>query len=183
MALSLTDKIHVVRDEIPTANLGSALANSGRDSVSVQDIIDLAGASETGTWEPKIAAYYPGELIPVYVNRKGTYNLTGDVVTLTYDIEISSASTLNGSGLIVVMDFPFVIDTTKAFSHVTGKTKGTYKVGTMGGDPFFTQGTYFDYLEYPANSSPVFNQLSATNMSVSLFNGCHFRGIVSFTKL
>lgn len=183
MAVSLTDKIHVVRDSIPTENLGSALANSGRDAVSVQDIIDLAGASETGTWQPTIAAAFFGEFNPVYVNRKGTYNLTGDVVTLTYDIEISSASTLSGNGTIIVIDFPFVIDTTKAFSHVTGKTKGTYKIGTMGGDPFFNQGAYFNYLEYPPNSSPVFNQLTAADISVSLFSGLHFRGIVSFTKL
>lgn len=183
MAVSLTDKIHVVRDSIPTENLGSALANSGRDAVSVQEILELSGSVETGTWTPIISAYIGGSLTPVYLKREGTYSLSGDVVTITYDVKISNASTISGSGNIIVFDFPFVIDTTKAFSSVTGKTKGTLKLGTTGGNQFNNNGTYFDYLEVPTNSSPTYQNLKSNNISVSIFGELHFTGIVTYTKL
>ncbi len=183
MAVSLTDKIHVVRDEIPTANLGSALANSGRDAVSVQEILELSGSVETGTWTPIISAYIGGNLTPVYTKREGTYSISGDVVTITYGIKISNASTISGSGDIVVFDFPFVIDTTKAFSSVTGKTKGTFKQGTTGGNQFNNNGTSFNYLEVPASSSPIYESLKSNNISASIFGELHFTGIVTFTKL
>lgn len=183
MAVSLTDKVHVVRDSIPTSNLGSALANSGRDAVSVQEILELSGSVETGTWTPIISAYIGGTLTPVYIKREGTYSLSGDVVTLTYDIQISSSSTVSGTGSIVVFDFPFVIDTTKAFSSVPGKTKGSFKEGTTGGSQFNNNGTYFDYLETPVNSTPIYQNLATNNISVSLFGELHFTGIVTYTKL
>ena len=183
MAVSLTDKIHVVRDSIPTANLGSALANSGRDAVSVQEILELSSTFETGSWTPVIASYVGGSLTPAYTRREGTYSISGDVVTMTYDIIISNSSSVSGSGPIVVFNFPFVINTAKAFSSITGKTKGSLKEATTGGNQFNSNGTYFDFLEVPSGTSPIYQNLKTSNITVSLFNELHFTGIVTFTKL
>ena len=112
MALSLTDKIHVVRDEIPTANLGSALANSGRDSVSVQDILNLG--VETGTFTPNIQFIGTGGFGSVtYEHQHGWWSKVNNQITVKYFVEISAftISKQTGVDIIPYINMPFIRDT------------------------------------------------------------------------
>lgn len=182
MAVSLTDKIHVVRDEIPTANLGSALANSGRDAVSVQEILDLSSTFEVGTWTPSFGSYSGGSIVnPVYVRQLGTYSVSGDLVTLAYDIEISSA-TIGGTGDVLVTGFPFLANPLLTFSHVSGKVKGSLVEGVCGNGNFFNQGSTWSVFE----SGSSFRTMRTNNLTITQGipnSNIHFTGIITYTKL
>jgi len=181
MAVSLTDKVHVVRDSIPTSNLGSALANSGRDAVSIQEILELSSTFEVGTWTPTLSSYVGGSISnPVYVRQLGTYSVSGDLVTLSYDVEISSA-TITGAGDVVVMGFPFAVDPFLTFSHVSGKVKGSLVEGVCGNGNFFNQGTTWSVFV----SGTSFRTMRTNDLTITQGipnSNLHFTGIVTFTK-
>ena len=106
MAVNLTDKVHVVRDNIPTKNLGSALANSGRDAVSVQEIIDLVPAGpnvESGYFTPEMSLSGQGSFSQItYGTRWGYYTVINDFVTVSYTMEISNFTIGKAPGAVLI---------------------------------------------------------------------------------
>ncbi len=181
MAVSLTDKVHVVRDSIPTSNLGSALANSGRDAVSIQEILELSSTFEVGTWTPGLSSYTGGSISDrVYVRQLGTYSVSGDLVTLAYDVEISSA-TITGAGHVILTGFPFAVNPSLTFSHVSGKVKGSLIGGVCGNTQFSNQGTTWSVFE----SGISFRTMKTNDLTITQGtpnSNLHFTGIVTFTK-
>lgn len=113
MAVNLTDKIHVVRDNIPTKNLGSALANSGRDAISIQEIIDLVPAApqiEAGFFTPELSLMGQGSFSQItYGVRWGYYTVINGFVTVSYTIGISSFTIGKAPGAVIIpyMTLPF----------------------------------------------------------------------------
>ena len=181
MAVSLTDKVHVVRDSIPTSNLGSALANSGRDAVSIQEILELSSTFEVGTWTPSFGSYTGGSISDrVYVRQLGTYSVSGNLVTLSYDVEISSA-TISGAGDVVLTGFPFVVNPSLTVSHVSGKVKGSLIGGVCGNTQFSNQGTTWSVFV----SGISFRTMKTNDLTITAGtpnSNLHFTGIVTVTK-
>ena len=161
MALSLTDKIHVVRDEIPTANLGSTLLNSGRDAVSVQDILNLG--VETGTFTPTIQFLGNVNFSSVtYENQHGWWSKVNNQITVKYFVEISAftISKQTGTTIIPYINMPFIRDTSIPMVHTVGRREGTLVTAFMGGEGVAAYnnsptGITWEYL--PTTGSPPLN--------------------------
>ena len=113
MAVNLTDKVHVVSDNIPTKNLGSALANSGRDAVTVQEIVDLVPAGpqvESGYFTPEMRLSGQGSFAQItYGTRWGYYTVINGFVTVSYSMEIDvwQIGKAPGAVLIPYIPLPF----------------------------------------------------------------------------
>lgn len=109
MAVKSTDKIHVVRDRIPTKNLGSKLANSGRDAVTVSEVRGY----ESGLVLPQLGLLGTGGFSSItYDEQYGSYTVIDGRVTFDYKIVVSdyTIAKQGGAELILFVTLPFVID-------------------------------------------------------------------------
>lgn len=128
MAVNLTDKVHVVSDNIPTKNLGSALANSGRDAVTIQEIVDLVPAGpqvESGYFTPEMSLSGQGSFTQItYGNRWGYYTVVNGFVTVSYSMEISSFNISKAPGAVLIpyitLPFNYASATNTAYVHSVG---------------------------------------------------------------
>lgn len=130
MAVNLTDKIHVVRDSIPTKNLGSVLSNSGRDAVSVQDIINLVPAPagpETGSFTPELSLSGQGSFTSIaYGARWGFYTVINNTVTVSYTMKINTFSIGKAPGAVLIpyitlpFSFPSATNPNYPYVHSIG---------------------------------------------------------------
>jgi len=106
MAVNLTDKVHVVSDNIPTKNLGSALANSGRDAVTIQEIVDLVPAGpqvEAGYFTPEMSLFGQGSFSQItYGTRWGYYTVINGFVTVSYSMEITAFNIGKAPGAVLI---------------------------------------------------------------------------------
>ena len=140
MAVNLTDKIHVVRDSIPTKNLGSALANSGRDAVSVQDIINLVPAGpqvESGNFTPAMSLSGSGAFSQItYGTRWGYYTVINNIVTVSYTMEIETFSISKAPGAVLIpyitlpFSFPSATNPNYPYVHSVGYNRN---IGSQSG--------------------------------------------------
>jgi len=140
MAVNLTDKIHVVRDSIPTKNLGSALANSGRDAVSVQDIINLVPAGpqvESGNFTPSMSLSGSGSFSQItYGTRWGYYTVINNIVTVSYTMEIETFSISKAPGAVLIpyitlpFSFPSATNPNYPYVHSVGYNRN---IGSQSG--------------------------------------------------
>tara|TARA_R110000765_G_scaffold406722_2_gene503789 strand:+ start:603 stop:1172 length:570 start_codon:yes stop_codon:yes gene_type:complete len=105
--IPLTNRIHTTTAQVPTANLGSALANSDRASYSVQDLADtitlgaylpLAGGTMTGDLklnDEVVAKFGAGDDLKIYHDGAHSYiedSGTGDLRIWADSPNISTAS-------------------------------------------------------------------------------------------
>ena len=86
----LTNRFHTTTEQVPTTNLGSAQANSDRETYSMQDIADTVGTVDYPLFttdldtEIQVAPVsMGGVLTPLYYKRFQTLDAVGSTGTLT----------------------------------------------------------------------------------------------------
>jgi len=191
MAVNLTDKIHVVRDDIPTKNLGSALSNSGRDAVSVQEIIDLvpSGASiESGFFTPELSLSGQGSFSSInYSTRWGYYSVINNIVTVSYSIKITDwvISKAPGATLIPYIELPFIFPTALnpnyPYVHSIGYNRNISQTNNLnGGETVGNNGTAWSYRQ-SAGSPP--QQVPITDSDLSTYGALFLvSGTVTYVR-
>lgn len=198
MAVNLTDKIHVVRDDIPTKNLGSALANSGRDAVSVQEIIDLVPAApqiETGYFTPEMSLMGMGSFSSItYGTRWGYYTVINDFVTVSYTMELTSWVINKAPGAFMIpyialpFNYPSALNPNPPYVHSVGYnrnigTDNTAPAGVTnnlnGGESVGINGASWS-IRQKAGSPPTTIPVSDSNMSS--YGGLLVSGTVTYPR-
>jgi len=193
MAVNLTDKIHVVRDDIPTKNLGSSLSNSGRDAVSVQEIVDLVPSGPTieqGTWVPTLDLFGTGGITAItYQQQDGWYTKIGDQVTVGYKIWVQSW-TIGGVGtLIPYFTLPFIpyesgspvgSNLKTVLAHTVGSQNGFLKQDVRGGGQLSVNDTYSTWGYMPASGTPAQLQKITSADVIAYTAGFWIEGIVNY---
>jgi hypothetical protein len=175
MAINLTDKIHVVSDNIPTKNLGSALANSGRDAVSVQEIIDLVPAPagpESGFFTPELSLSGMGSFSSItYGTRWGYYTVINNIVTVSYSIKISTWSISKAPGATLIpyitlpFSFPSVLSPNYPYVHSIGYNRNISKTNNLnGGETVGSNGTAWSYRQ-TSGAPPTTLPITDTDIS------------------
>ncbi len=192
MAVNLTDKVHVVSDNIPTKNLGSSLSNSGRDSVTIQEIVDLVPAGPTieqGMFVPTLDLLGTGGISSItYNQRDGWYTKIGDQVTVGYKIWVQTWNTGGVGTLIPYFTLPFVPLQTgspgpgglkTALSHTVGAQNGFNKQDVRGGQNT-ANGSFVTWGYMPASGTPA--QLQEINLGniIAYTDGFFIEGIVNY---
>jgi len=193
MAVNLTDKIHVVRDDIPTKNLGSALANSGRDSVSVQEIVDLVPSGPTieqGTFTPTLGINGTGAIATITYNQQdGWYTKIGDQVTVGYKIWVQTWNVVGGGVLVPYFTLPFVPYQSgppitgglrTVLSHTVGTQNGFTRQDVRGGGQLIGNSAFTTWGYMPATGSPPSLQTITTANITAYTNGFQIEGIVNY---
>lgn len=193
MAVNLTDKIHVVRDDIPTKNLGSSLSNSGRDSVSVQEIVDLVPSGPTieqGTFTPTLGLIGTGGITAISYNQQdGWYTKIGDQVTVGYKIWVQSWTTAGSGVLVPYFTLPFVpyesgssvpggIKTVLA--HTVGAQNGFVKQDVRGGVQSSVNNTFATWAFMPPSGTPAQLEAIDTGDIVAYIGGFFIEGIINY---
>ena len=182
MALSLTDKVHVVHDRIPTKNLGSALANSGRDAVSVQDIINLVPAApagpESGYFTPELSLSGQGSFSSItYGTRWGYYTVIDNIVTVSYSMEIGNFSISKAPGATLIpyitlpFSFPSASNPNYPYVHSIGYNRNITQTNNLnGGETVGSNGTAWSYRQ-TSGTPPITVPITDSDISsyASLF--------------
>ncbi len=189
MAVNLTDKVHIVRADIPTKNLGSSLLNSGRDSVAVSEII--GSAIETGLHAPEVAFLGTGGFSQVTYNEQyGSYVVVNGIVTFNYKIVISSFSIAKQTGTVLIpyVTLPFTIapgfdNFVQPLVHTVGQWQGNAKEEFTGGPGVVAAGACWTFQEA---ANPKYSKKLTDTMLITIPSGdvdsLIFTGTVSYLK-
>tara|TARA_R110000764_G_scaffold28398_3_gene66784 strand:+ start:5021 stop:5602 length:582 start_codon:yes stop_codon:yes gene_type:complete len=185
MAVKLTDKVHVVRDRIPTKNLGSALANSGRDAVTVAEL--LGATIETGLQAPELGLLGTGSFSSItYDEQYGSYTVINGRVTFDYKVVVSAYTIAKQTGQVLIpyVTLPFAVapggfdNVVQPLVHKIGQWQGNAQVEFSGGPGVVPAGACWTYQDQtnPKSSqqlkdTQLISPIPGTNVETLIFTG------------
>jgi len=118
-------------DVATTGNLGVVQIGSGI-SISPAGIISATGSSISGNWTPMIMSWGTGTVL---LNTKsGKYSKVGQLVTCTFDVEVTNISWGGDKDVLMLTNLPFT------------SVPGTGYVGSMYFSYFQNMGDNVDYI-------------------------------------
>ena len=191
MAVKSTDKVHVVRDRIPTKNLGSAVANSGRDAVTVAEI--LGTVIETGLQSPELGLLGPGSFTSIdYEEQYGSYTVINGRVTFDYKVVVSDyiIGKQPGEQLVPYVTLPFAVqpggfdNIVQPLVHKIGQWQGNAQVEFSGGPGVVPAGACWTYQDQtnPKSSKQLKDTQLISPIPGSNVETLIFTGTVSYLK-
>lgn len=188
MAVKSTDKIHVVRDRIPTKNLGSNLANSARDAVTVSEVRGY----ESGVMSPELGLLGSGAFSSItYDEQYGSYIVIDGRVIFDYKLVVSDYSIGKQPGieLIPYVTLPFAIagafdNIIQPLVHKIGQWQGTAQAEFTGGPGVVPAGACWTYQDQtnPKSSEKLKDTQLITPTPGTNVEYLIFTGTVSYLK-